>query len=245
MVKYIHDTNLRIPCECREYADNSRICRFSFIDYSNFMQITWFGLSSFKIVGKDITIITDPFGKSSGLSPLRGGADLVISSNPESDLANNFSSIQGAPFIINGPGEYDTKGVFVMGMEAENKELGKNTIYAIDLEDVRIAFIGQMNQKTLTDEQKSIFEGADIVLVPVGGKTVLSSDDAAKIATGLEPFIIIPHSYQISGLQTPLEKLDKFQKEMGGKSEESDKLSIKKKDLVGESTQLIILTPQR
>ena len=42
------------------------------------MTISWFGLSSFKITGKDITIITDPFGKSTGLTAVRGAADVVI-----------------------------------------------------------------------------------------------------------------------------------------------------------------------
>ena len=209
------------------------------------MTITWFGLSSFKIVSKDTTIITDPFGKESGLSPVRGAADIIISSNPNSELCNNFSSIQGTPFIVNGPGEYDIKDIFVMGLPADAKESDGSTIYSIQIEDIRIAFLGQVKQTALTDEQKEMFEGADIVLVPVGGKQVLDFDAAAKIATGLEPFIIIPHTYKIPGLEQPLEKLDKFLQEMGGKSTESDKLTIKKKELVGESTSLIILTPQR
>ena len=209
------------------------------------MTITWFGLSSFKIVSKDVTIITDPFGSKTGLSPVRGAADIVISSNPESDLCNNFSSIQGQPFIINGPGEYDIKGVFVVGCAAENKDLGKLAIYSIEVEGIRIAFIGPMKQASLTDEQKEIFEGADIVLVPVGNKQVVTFDDAAKIATNLEPFIIIPHSYKTAGLELPLEKADKFIQEMGGKATEMDKLTVKKKELVGETTTLVILTPQR
>jgi L-ascorbate metabolism protein UlaG (beta-lactamase superfamily) len=209
------------------------------------MTITWFGLSSFKIVSKDTTIITDPFGKAAGLSPVRGAADIMISSNPNSDLCNNFSSIQGEPFIINGPGEYDVKGAFVMGVNAENKELGGITIYSIEIEDIRIAFIGPLKQGALTDEQKTIFEGADIVLIPCGGNQVLGFDDAAKIATNLEPFIIIPHSYKIPGLELALEKVDKFSQELGGKSTEEEKLTLKKKDLVGETTSLVILSPQR
>ncbi|MBX4205090.1 MAG: MBL fold metallo-hydrolase [Candidatus Doudnabacteria bacterium] len=209
------------------------------------MTISWFGLSSFKITSRELTIITDPFGSDTGLSPVRGAADIVISSSPENSRTNNFSSIQGTPFIVNGPGEYDIKGVFIMGAAAENKTLGKQTIYSIQVEDIRIAFIGPISQGTLTDEQKEIFEGADIVLIPAGGKEVLGFDDAAKMATGLEPFIIIPHTYKIDGLELPLEKLDKFIQEMGGKFTEQDKLTLKKKDLIGESTSLVVLTPQR
>lgn len=209
------------------------------------MTITWFGLSSFKLVGKDITIITDPFGNKSGLSPVRGAADVVILSNPGLDWSNNLSSISGTPFIINGPGEYDIKGALVMGAPAENKELGSNAIYSIELEDVRVAFFGAFNQAQLTDDQKTILEGADIILIPVGGKQLLNSENAAKIATQLEPYYIVPHSYKTTGLSLNLDKLDNFIKEMGGKPTESDKISVKKKDFTADSTSVIVLAPQR
>lgn len=209
------------------------------------MTISWFGLSSFKITSKDLTIITDPFGSATGLTAVRGGADIVISTNPNLDWCNNFSSISGTPFIVNGPGEYDIKGAFIMGAQAENKELGANTIYSIEVEDIRIALLGPIKQAGLTDGQKEALEGSDIVLLPVGGKQVLDFEAATKIATQLEPFIIVPHSYKIAGLELPLDKLDKFLQEMGGKNEELDKLTLKKKDLAGDSTQVVILKPQR
>ncbi|OGE82437.1 MAG: hypothetical protein A3B10_03150 [Candidatus Doudnabacteria bacterium RIFCSPLOWO2_01_FULL_44_21] len=209
------------------------------------MTISWFGLSSFKIVGRDLTIITDPFGKQTGLSAVRGAADVVVSSNPKLDWCNNFSSIQGSPFIITGPGEYDIKGAFIIGTAAENKELGDLTIYSIEVEGIRIAFLGPIKQGQLTDAQKAIFEGSDLVLIPTGGKQILDFENGAKIATQLEPYIIIPHSYKTSGLTLNLDKLDKFLQEMGNKYEESDKLTLKKKDLSGEQTSLVVLTPQR
>jgi L-ascorbate metabolism protein UlaG (beta-lactamase superfamily) len=209
------------------------------------MTISWFGLSSFKITSRDITIITDPFGKTTGLTAVRGAADVIISSNPTLDWCNNFSSISGNPFIISGPGEYDIKDIFIIGAGAENKELGQNTIYSIEVESIRIAFFGPIQQTSLTDEQKETLEGSDIVLIPVGGRQILDYEFATKIANQLEPFIIIPHSYKTPGLELNLEKLDKFLQEMGGKHTEEEKLTLKKKDLVGEQTSLIVLTPQR
>ncbi len=209
------------------------------------MTISWFGLSSFKIIGKDVTIITDPFGKSTGLTSVRGAADIVISSNPNLDWCNNFSSISGEPFMVTGPGEYDIKGAFIIGTSAENKELGPMTIYSIEVEGIRIAFLGPIKQAQLSDEQKEAMEGADIALVPVGGREVLDFEAGAKIANQLEPFIVIPHSYKTAGLSLNLDKLDKFLQEMGGKHIEEEKITLKKKDLAGEQTQLIVLTPQR
>jgi L-ascorbate metabolism protein UlaG (beta-lactamase superfamily) len=209
------------------------------------MTISWFGLGSFKITGKDVTIITDPFGGNSGLTAVRGAADVVICSNPKLEWCNNFTSISGNPFIVRGPGEYDIKEAFIIGTEGENKDLGPTTIYSIELEGIRIAFLGPIKQAALTDEQKESLEGADIVLVPIGGKDFLDFEAGAKIANKLEPFYVIPHSYKISGLSLSFDKLDNFLKEMGGKHEEMEKLTLKKKDLVGEQTQLVVLTPQR
>lgn len=209
------------------------------------MQISWFGLGSFKITGKDITIITDPFGSTTGLTPVRGQADVVICSNPNLDWCNNFSSISGNPFMVTGPGEYDIKEAFIIGTPAENKDLGPTTIYSIELEGIRIAFLGPINQTQLTDVQKEALEGADIVLVSVGGKQVLDFEHAASIATKLEPFIVVPHTYKIDGLSLGLDKLDNFLKEMGGKHTEEEKITLKKKDLVGEQTSLVVLTPLR
>ncbi|HYE22659.1 MAG TPA: MBL fold metallo-hydrolase [Verrucomicrobiae bacterium] len=209
------------------------------------MQITWFGLSSFKIVSKEVTIITDPFGKETGLTAVRGNADVVITSDPNNSWSNNFSSISGTPFIINGPGEYNVKEVFVMGTSAESKASRTATIYTIEVEGIRIAFFGPVKISELSDKQKEVLEGADIVLIPVGGKEVMGFEEAAKIATKLEPYYIIPHSYKTPGLTLSLDKLDKFLQEMGSKHEEMEKLSLKKKELTAQTTSLVILTPQR
>lgn len=209
------------------------------------MTITWFGLSSFKITGKDVTIITDPFGSKTGLSPVRGGADIVLLSNPQLDWSNNISSITGEPFIISGPGEYDVKDCFIIGAPAENKDLGPNTIYCIEVEGIRIAFLGAFNQSQLDDDQKEALEGSDIVLVPVGGKQVLGYEHAAKIATQLEPFYIVPHSYKTPGLSLTLDKLENFTKEVGAKITEADKITAKKKDFISDTTNIVVLSPQR
>lgn len=206
------------------------------------MTITWFGLSSFKITAKDTTIITDPFGSTSGLAAVRGSADIVICSNPASDLCNHFGSIAGQPFVIQAPGEYELKGVVIMGQPVPNAAA---VVYTLEIEDIRIAFFGQVKPAALTEEQKEILEGADLVLIGVGNGTVYDFEAAAKMATQLEPFYIIPHSYHIPGLKLNLDKIEKFVKEMGSETIKDEKLTIKKKDLVGDWTKTLILQPQR
>jgi L-ascorbate metabolism protein UlaG (beta-lactamase superfamily) len=218
------------------------------------MHINWFGLSCFKIVSKDVTIFTDPFGKASGLTPARGAADILISSNPDNDLYNNFSSFSGDPFLVDGPGEYDVKSAFIRGIplagkpaEGGEKKVGLNrrAIYAVTVEGLTLGFLGGLNVKTLTDSQIEELSDVDILLVPVGGGTVCDAEAAMEIVNQIEPKVVIPMHYKTPGLSVKLDALDRFLKEIGGKSEEMDKLLIKKSELEEEKTRLVILTPQR
>ena len=84
------------------------------------MKITWHGQSCFKLLvksntGDKITILIDPFDKETGLTPPRGNADIVLITHGHHDH-NNLKAVSGTPFVINGPGEYDVKGVPIKGV---------------------------------------------------------------------------------------------------------------------------------
>ena len=86
----------------------------------------------------------------------------------------------------------------------------------------------------------------DILILPVGGNTVLSASAASKIVNEIEPKIVIPSHYKIPGLIFDLDAIEKFIKEMGGKKEEMEKLTVKKKELAeDEGTKVVILEPLR
>lgn len=216
------------------------------------MHIIWFGLSSFKIISKDVTIFTDPFGKAAGLTPPRGAAQIVISSNADNELANNFSSISGDPFLITGPGEYDIKSIFIKGIPSKTKTendkenaLAHSAIYSMSIEGINVGFLGGFFGKALSDFQEEELNDIDVLLVPVGGGAVCDAEAATSVINQIEPKIVIPMHYKSPGLALKLDPLEKFLKEMGGKGEEMDKLIVKKNDLEEEKTKLIILAPQR
>lgn len=218
------------------------------------MVITWFGLSSFKISSGNLTIITDPFSKDVGLAAPRGQTDIVVVSNIKNEAYNNTASLgDEKTFIVDGPGEFDVKGLFIHGIAARGDEKNKDngfdhtTIYAIRMEDIRLAFLGSIKQKELTDEQLEALEDIDILFVPVGAKVVSSAEEAVTIVNQLEPKIVIPMHYAQKGLRLPLDKADQFLKEIGQTSAHAeDKLTIKK-SVLGEieGTQVTVLSPQR
>jgi L-ascorbate metabolism protein UlaG (beta-lactamase superfamily) len=218
------------------------------------MHIYWYGLSSFKIVSKDVTIFTDPFDKSSGLTPPRGGGNIVISSNPGSELYNHITSISGDPFLIDSPGEYDVKGIYIHGSSvaavASSKSdkkitLDKRGIFSLSIEDMNLGFLGAFPESALTESQEEDLNNIDILLVPCGGGTVTDSEGAVKIINQLEPKLVIPMHYKIPGLKEKLDTVELFLKEIGSKADTMDKLLVKKNDLQEEKTQIITLNPQR
>jgi len=208
------------------------------------MQIQYFGLSSFKITTKEATIITDPFHKDSGLTPPRGAADILILASKSSKLYSAESGISGQHFDVTDPGEYDVKGVTITGvpLKQEDKYV---TIFLIESEDIRILNLTHIKEFNLKEDEVEALGDIDILILPVGGNSVLSASAASKVVNEVEPKIVIPSHYKMKDLILDLDSLEKFVKEMGGKKEEMEKFSVKKKELQEEGTKLVILEPLR
>lgn len=207
------------------------------------MVISWFGLSSFKISSGNLTVVTDPFSKNVGLMPPRRQTDVVVISNIKNEAYNNSESLgDEKTFVIDGPGEFDIKGLFIHGFPSANA-----TIYGVRMEDIRLGFLGSTKQKELTDEQLETLGEVDILFIPVGGKTVCDAEEAVTIVNQIEPKIVIPMHYAQKGLRIPLEKVEQFLKEMGSTAKTAqEKLTIKKSGLPdAEHAQVVVLSPQR
>ena len=208
------------------------------------MQIQYFGLSSFKITTKTATIITDPFHKDSGLVPPRGLADILILSQKNKSLYSAVSGISGEHFDVTDPGEYDIKDVTITGIPLKQEEKHVS-VFLIESEDIRILNLTHIKDFNLSDDDLEALGDIDVLILPVGGNTVMSASAASKVVNAVEPKVVIPSHYKMSDLILDLDPVEKFIKEMGGKKEEMDKLTLKKKDLSEEGVRLVILEPLR
>jgi len=222
--------------------------RFSILGFSFYsMVINWYGQSCFKIIANALTIVTDPFAKNIGLRPPAFAADIVCVSHQHEDH-NNISAIGGEPFVVDGPGEYEIKGISILGVESfhdqkQGQERGLNTIYLIESEEIRLCHLGDFGQEKLSDEQLEALGGVDILFVPVGGKTTIDASTAAALVNQLEPKLVVPMHYKLPDLKVELDSADKFLKELGAPSKELvDKITVKKK-LLPESTEVVMMKP--
>lgn len=208
------------------------------------MQIQFFGLTSFKITTKEATIITDPFSKDSGLSSPRGAADIVILSEKDNDLFSSISGITGDYFHIPDPGEYDLKGVTVTGLPLKQED-NYVTVYLIESEDIKILNLAHIKEWNMKEDDIESLGDIDILILPVGGESALDASQASKIIAEIEPKIVIPSHFLSPGLKVKTGDIEKFKKEMGGKVENLDKLTLKKKDLNNEVVKVYVLEPLR
>jgi len=212
------------------------------------MEISYLGHSSFKIKGKSGSVVTDPFDphqvgfKFSGVS-----ADLVTISHDHGDH-NRAELVLDSPFVINGPGEYEISDISVIGYPAfhddkNGSERGGNTIYVYEVDDFRLAHLGDLGHK-LSDKSVEDLGDIDILFVPVGGYYTIDAQTAVSVVQSIEPTIIIPMHYRRDGINEDvfgkLSGVDVFVKAMGLPSENLPKLSVKKSEL-SEDQKIILL----
>lgn len=217
------------------------------------MHIIWHGQSCFEIIashkiGEQVKIVIDPFSEEIGLNLPKLEPEILLITHSHYDH-NNVKAVGSSPFLIEGPGEYEIKDVFIQGIpsyhdEKEGKERGQNTIYTIEAEEMRLCHLGDFGETELTSEQLEKIGDVDILMVPVGGIYTLDVKGAAKVISQIEPRIVIPMHYYLPKLKVKIGGLDAFLKEMGQKSvEPQPKLLIKKKDLTAEETKIVVLQP--
>ncbi len=187
-----------------------------------------------------VRILIDPFGENLGLRPPSLEADIVLVSNEES---NNIKTARGEPVVVSGPGEYDIRDVYIEGISSTAPK-GKNTIYTIETEKIKLCHLGNIGQPELTGEQLERLGDIHILFIPIGDMDGIGAKEAVKITNQLEPSIVIPMRYLVPKLALKLAGLTEFLKIMGAHNTTPEpKLAIKAKDIVSEETKVMVLTP--
>lgn len=214
------------------------------------MDITYLGHSSFKIKSKTATVITDPFDPQMvGFKNPGVEGEIVTVSHKHSDH-NFIEKVSGVKKVFDGPGEYEIGGVSIIGYRSfhdgkNGEERGKNTIYVIEVEGLRIAHLGDLGHP-LSDDLVGEMGSIDILMVPVGGIYTITPKEAVDVCSKIDPYFIIPMHYKDEGINEKefgsLEPKETFLRDMGLTVEILPKLTLKKEDIVeNQSTKVVVL----
>jgi len=193
-------------------------------------------------------VVTDPYPPAVGLKLGRMDAEVVTISH-EHDNHSYTQVVRDGAYEIRGPGEYEVAGVSVIGVPTyhdseKGARHGRNTVYLIEIDDVRICHLGDLGHK-LEDAEAEAVASPDVLLVPVGGQSALNAAQAAEVVRQLEPRYVVPMHYSIPGLKLQLDPIDRFLKEMGvASSEPQPKLSVQKSSVTEYETKVVVLEPK-
>jgi len=212
------------------------------------MIVTHFGRQHFKIQHGDLVLAFNPVSKESSEKQNKYGADLVLISTDLPDFNGKENCEQGGrkPFVLNGPGEYEVHNIFIRGfgtfltlpISQKNKEKInlQNTSYLLTIDSLKILYLGCFRGE-LDPLHREMIDEVDILFLPVSSQgETLDASEAHKLATRLEPKMILPMDYDETSLKI-------FLKEAGQeKIEKVEKLTIKKKDLESKAGEVVLFS---
>jgi len=133
-------------------------------------------------------------------------------------------------FMIDGPGEYERKNVFVEGIGRDKSE----TVFVIRAEDLILCYLGRLKKMLSDDEIKRIGD-IDILFVPLGEEGTLEVTKANEVINKIDPRVVIPMLYS---------DLAKFKEMEGVSNGEVESYKVKKIDLPSEERNIVIIKPK-
>ncbi len=177
------------------------------------MDMTWLGHACFRMRGREGVVLTDPPDPKSGHAIPKTEASLVTMSHDHPGHAS-LRSVGGEPVVLRGPGEYEVHEVLVTGVgsfhdEDKGSARGRNTVFAIRLDDLVICHLGDLGHALPAADLEKLGD-VDIALVPISGPdTNLSAARAAEVVHQLEPKVVVPMSYdpEAQRKDSPFERL--------------------------------------
>lgn len=212
------------------------------------MEITYFGLNSIRLRGREAAVLIDPYEPKLGLAPVRLNVQIVVKTHEDpthfslQGLGNDFR-------LVTGAGEFEIKGVALRGIQTYHDSQrgalrGKNFVSVVEIDDITVCHLGHLGHALDEVELDAIGSKVDVLCVPIGGGGHINSAQASEIVNQIEPKLVVPISYKLPGLNLlsqDLEPVDKFAKEMGVTDLSAQpKLQLTTSPSV-EETKLIIL----
>lgn len=210
------------------------------------MEITWYGLSCFRIVERGMaTVVTDPFGEGFRPPKRKLTADVVTISH-QGDGHDNLEAVRGSAHVIDSPGEFEIGGVFITGvsMKSSRDDGRRNIFFVLDYDGLNIAHLGDLEGVPSQSEVEDL-AAVDIALVPVGGGKGLTPAQAAEVISLIEPSLVVPMHFRAGNEKVDLGPVEPFLSEMGiSDAEPEETLKITRSGLSDE-TQVVVLNLTR
>jgi len=173
------------------------------------MDITWLGHAATRVRTRTAAVVMDPYDRSVGGTMGRPDAHIITISHqdPYRNGVSGVAPANGEPMILDGPGEYEIKGVLIEAIRgslrpAEGEEAGsdalRSVIWHFEAEELKVAHLGGLGTQP-SAPLLDLLSDVDVVIIPIAMSDTLSPADAARAIRALEPTITIPVGYDPAG----------------------------------------------
>ena len=156
------------------------------------MVLKWNGHSCFTLETSQGSVVFDPYedGSVPGLAPLHLSADVVLCSHDHRD--HNAKQVVA---LTGRTPSFQVETLSTYHDPVQGTLRGPNTIHIISTEGMRLIHLGDLGC-SLAPEQEARLEGADVLLVPVGGYYTIDASQAQTLVQSLAPRIVVPMHYR-------------------------------------------------
>lgn len=155
------------------------------------MKITYLGHACFKVEGKDVSVVFDPYAEGSvpGLSKIDVESDVVLCSHEHADHnAKELVKLSGKEVAL------DIETVVVPHDDADGSLRGMNNISIVYMDGKKVIHYGDIGRDLLDDEVSKLSD-ADVIMIPCGGHYTIDALQAKKIIEETNPKLTILMHY--------------------------------------------------
>ena len=178
------------------------------------MEISWLGHSCLKIRSGDVTLITDPYDDSLGLSE----GTHRDHEPPTTPTIRTMALLEAILGSYRARGEYEIANFFIRGMGTDRNDIDGerriNTVFAIECEGLKLSHLGDLNHM-LSSRQIEELSHTDILFVPAGGVCTISTSQMAELINLVDPKIVVPVHYRTEEVLADILPLAQFFDDIG------------------------------
>jgi len=214
------------------------------------MILTYYGHAFWRLTLESGAVIAfDPYGSFYDYPERSVKADLCLISHHHHDH-DGLSCISSGAVVIDQPGVHTPlEGIAVRGVEtwhdeAQGTKRGKNTVYVVEAEGLRIAHAGDLGHVPDARQLRQI-GSVDVLLLPVGGYYTIDARTALEVCRLVQPKVMIPMHYRTEyDPEMPVCELGDFLSLAGAEDTQMPLLRITRAD-ISERPQVITLKIQQ
>ncbi len=204
------------------------------------MEISWYGNGCFRLRSQLGTVITDPYPPTPALRlPKLSAAVLAVS---DSTLCDDAAvSREDHSLLVNGPGEYEIGGIFIVGVPMHSRGQAAVTAFVFEMEGLTVCHLGLPWQMP-TSAQIENLGNIDILFLPVGGPGRIGVQAASDLASELEPKVLVPMYFSLPNAPDDrFNSLDRLAHELGTKLPEPEaSFNTRRRGGIGQNTVVVL-----